>query len=305
MEICDDYGADLAALSALSFDQDDVLSPTDAVPCTYQRIVEAVLAPVQDLVRYQHCVMHMDFPDDSSGRVRLQCRVGVGDKDNGDESEQRQVEVSARRVISTLPLGVLQQQSAQLFQPPLPPPLQASLGRLGYGCLEKVWLVFDTATAEEPFWPTDTDVFYHGGASPTPFRSWFLPAQVYQNDDYRHVLCCFVSGTAARALADQSADAVGAAALAALRQVFAIGSQHVLRHVHVTRWSKDPWSGGGSYSHMAVGSTAADYTVWTHGFYDQRLWWAGEATSARYPGTVHGAYFSGERAAQDCLASLP
>lgn len=300
MEIADDYGADLADLSARSFDQDDVMSHTDAVPSTYQRLVEAVLAPIQDLVLYQHEVTLISFEPSSlqDSLVRLQCRTG--EKDSDDEPY---VELTARRVICTLPLGVLKQQSDQLFQPSLPVPLQASLGRLGYGCLEKVWLAFDNV--QEPFWPTDTDVFYHA-ASATPFRSWFLPARVYNNADYRHTLCCFVSGAAARALADQSEESIGAAALEALGEIVPVGPQHILRHVHVTRWSIDSWSGRGTYSHMAVGSTASDYKVWTQsqGFYEQRLWFAGEATSARYPGTVHGAYFSGERAARDCLASL-
>ena len=225
--------------------------------------------------------------------VQIKCRR--------TDTEQR-VEIRDRRVICTLPLGVLKQQvTTNFFVPTLPLSLQESIQRLGYGSLEKVWLSFHCP----PFWPTDADGFDQQ-ASTTPFMSWFLPARVYDNPAYTNTLCCFVSGTAARALANaESKHQVAAQALDALREILNVpAGDNLLKNVHVTKWSADPWSGHGSYSHVALGSTGDDYRIWEKAFYHNRLWFAGEATSAKYPGTVHGAYLTGERAARACYQTL-
>ena len=107
-----------------------------------------------------------------------------------------------------------------------------------------------------------------------------------------------------RALATQTPDQVGQAALAALRQILPVPADVSLAHVQVTQWSTDPWTGHGSYSYLKLGSTPEDYRVWEKGYYNQRVWFAGEATLLEYLGTVTGAYLSGERAAKACFDSL-
>jgi len=302
MSISDDYGEDLSKLSALYFDQDEESPGGDAVPHTYQKLIETMLLPTENMekddgVLYQHVVKQIIFPY-PDGPVRIRCRRADTDED---------VEIQAKRVISTLPLGVLKQQHHNLFHPALPQRLQDSIQRLGYGCLEKIWLSFSC----EPFWPTDADVFYHY-ASETPFRVWFLPTRVYRNLAYRRTLCCFVSGAAARSMAHESNAVICDKVMAALREILPVPdpidtsaqSSSLVEHIHVTRWSVDPWSGDGSYSYCAVGSTAGDYRAFESSSYDDRLWFAGEATTAQYPGTVHGAYLTGERAAKACWKTL-
>eukprot|EP00977_Amphora_coffeiformis_P030160 scaffold45095_cov176-Amphora_coffeaeformis.AAC.1 len=208
--ISDDYGDDLSNLSAMYFDQEEELPGGDAVPHTYQKLVEAMLLPAEnteDVLLYQHVVQKIIFPQ-TDEPVRIHCR-----QTDTDEN----VEIQAKRVICTLPLGVLKQQQSTLFHPALPQSLQDSIQRLGYGCLEKVWLRFSC----DPFWPTDADVFYHY-ASETPFRVWFLPARVYRNPAYRRTLCCFVSGTAARSMGQESAAATSEQILAALREILPV-----------------------------------------------------------------------------------
>lgn len=66
----------------------------------------------------------------------------------------------------------------------------------------------------------------------------------------------------------------------------------------VSRWGTDP-SSLGCYSYDAVGKP--------HGLYERlrspvdNLFWAGEATSERFPGTVHGAFATGVMAGNECL----
>lgn len=65
----------------------------------------------------------------------------------------------------------------------------------------------------------------------------------------------------------------------------------------VSHWGTDP-SSLGCYSYDAVGKP--------HDLYERlrtpvdNLFWAGEATSQRFPGTVHGAFATGVMAAEEC-----
>jgi monoamine oxidase len=292
MRIAEDYGDDLDKQSARFYNQDDALGDEDAVPHNYEKLVQALLPEEENddmTIHYNRVVQNVNL--ENANYVTVNCK---------DAGTQEMVTFQARRIICTLPLGVLKQQATSLFTPPLPSDKELALQRQGFGCLEKVWLQFTCP----PFWPRDTDAFYHV-ASATPFRAWFLPERVYRNPAYRQTLCCFVAGDAARLLGNFDSQQVADQAVAALRQIFNIPEvDNLLKAVHVTRWSTDPWSGGGSYSFTAVGSTPEDYRVWEHPSHNGRLWFAGEATNAAYVGTVHGAYWSGERAAKGCQATL-
>ena len=70
----------------------------------------------------------------------------------------------------------------------------------------------------------------------------------------------------------------------------------------MTRWARDPLTGG-SYSFTAVGSTPSDRTALAGLSAGERILFAGEACSARHPGTVHGALLSGRAAAQAIIAA--
>lgn len=68
----------------------------------------------------------------------------------------------------------------------------------------------------------------------------------------------------------------------------------------VTRWGSDPNSLG-CYSYDLVGKPHDLYERLRKPV-DKNIFWAGEATSQRFPGTVHGAFESGVMAAEECLA---
>jgi monoamine oxidase len=69
----------------------------------------------------------------------------------------------------------------------------------------------------------------------------------------------------------------------------------------VTRWAADPFALG-AYSYIGVGGSNDDRRDIAEPLGDaatDRVFFAGEATSAQYASTVHGAYFSGQRAASE------
>jgi len=68
-----------------------------------------------------------------------------------------------------------------------------------------------------------------------------------------------------------------------------------------SRWCADP-DIVGAYSYLRVGGTPAHRERLTTEVLPG-LWFAGEATSVSYPATMHGAWFSGERAAEQVIAA--
>jgi monoamine oxidase len=73
-------------------------------------------------------------------------------------------------------------------------------------------------------------------------------------------------------------------------------------NARVTRWSRDRFSWG-SYSQIPVGGTIDDRDRLAEAV-GSRLFFAGEATSRDYSGTVHGAYLSGLRAARELAEAI-
>jgi monoamine oxidase len=113
-----------------------------------------------------------------------------------------------------------------------------------------------------------------------------------ENTTGEPVLAMFNAGAAARELANQSDTAVIVSALAVLRQMF--GRIPEPKSALRTRWGQDPFAFG-SYSSLRQGSSPTDIAALAARF--GRLHFAGEATSRQHMATVHGAWESGLRAA--------
>lgn len=75
---------------------------------------------------------------------------------------------------------------------------------------------------------------------------------------------------------------------------------YAARRTVCSRWSTDP-DFGGAYAYLRRGATPAARDE-LGGEAHPGLFLAGEATSRRYPGTVHGAWFSGEEQAERIVA---
>ncbi|MEQ1874970.1 MAG: GNAT family N-acetyltransferase [Ilumatobacteraceae bacterium] len=77
-------------------------------------------------------------------------------------------------------------------------------------------------------------------------------------------------------------------------------SPHAARRAVTSKWCGSPDTNG-AYSYLRPGATPEHRDVLA-GPIMPGLWLAGEATSRAYPATMHGAWFSGERAANAVLA---
>ncbi|RLN03500.1 hypothetical protein C2845_PM13G02760 [Panicum miliaceum] len=196
----------------------------------------------------------------------------------------------ADMVLCTVPLGVLKSGSI-MFDPELPEHKLGAIQRLGFGLLNKVAMVFPHI-----FWDEDIDTFGCLNKESSKRGEYFL-FYSYHTVSGGAVLIALVAGEAA--LEFEKVDPVVALhrVLAILRGIYGPKGVTVPDPIQsvCTRWGSDPFCWG-SYSHIRVGSSGADYDILAESVND-RLFFAGEATICAYPATMHGALLSGLREA--------
>ncbi|KAI0547423.1 Sec1-like protein [Xylaria curta] len=212
--------------------------------------------------------------------------------------------IEADYVVSTIPLGVLKHESVE-FQPPLPKPKAEAIGRLGFGILNKIILVYDHA-----FWDTDADIF---GCLRAPLSRHSLKQGEYASQRGRFfqwfnvsntsgipVLVALMAGDAGFDTEHSKNDELVTEATEVLRHVF---GTKVPQPVHsiVTRWGSDRFARG-SYSSAGPNMHVDDYQTMAQPV--GNLFFAGEHTTNTHPATVHGAYLSGLRAASEVLDAM-
>ena len=190
----------------------------------------------------------------------------------------------AQRVIVTVPVGVLQRQTI-VFEPALPESKLEAISRFEMSSLEKVVLRFDDA-----FWPRQGKfVYLYVGVERGEF-----PA-VYDFTFHAGVptLVLMHGGRRVRDVLHTKDDpTLVVEALAVVERVTGVSPPTPVAS-HVTRWRSDPFSFG-SYAYPAVGLRFEDFEALATPI-GERVFFAGEATSQDYFGTVHGALHSGIR----------
>lgn len=195
-------------------------------------------------------------------------------------------------LVITLPVGVLAHGDVR-FEPALPAGFTTALSRLRMGLLNKVCLVFPRA-----FWSPEPD-FLTYYSSPPPLCYAWLNMLRYTGAP---ALLGFTSGRSAREVEQMDNDAVAASVMQRIR---ATGRGPVPDPVavYVTHWASDPLARG-SYSYVGVGGTGRDRDTLAQPIQDT-LYFAGEATHRADPGSVHGAWWSGIRAARQIQSLHP
>ncbi|KAK4799592.1 hypothetical protein SAY86_024957 [Trapa natans] len=194
-------------------------------------------------------------------------------------------------VLCTVPLGVLKNGSIK-FVPELPQRKLEGIKRLGFGLLNKVAMLFPYV-----FWGTDLDTFGHL-TDDSSTRGEFFLFYSYATVAGGPLLLALVAGESAVKFESMPPTDAVTRVIQILKGIYEPQGVTVPEPVQTicTRWGSDPFSLG-SYSNVAVGASGDDYDILAESVGDGRLFFAGEATTRRYPATMHGAFLTGLREA--------
>lgn len=264
-----EYAADVRDLSLYWFDNASEYSGRDVIlPGGYSQLTD-FLAQGLD-IRLGHAVQTIQTV---SKGVQARTRQGI---------------FRAERVIITLPVGVLQRRTVQ-FIPELPANKKKALAGFGFGVLNKAYLKFPYV-----FWEDNAHLLNYISAQKGRWCEWLNLAALTGAP----VLLAFNAGDYGLALEALSDEAILAEAMNTLRVIYGSEIPAPERWL-ITRWGHDPWSAG-AYSSLRPGANHQIHTDLAAPLND-RLFFAGEATHSEHPATVHGAYLSGLRAAEEVL----
>ena len=217
---------------------------------------------------------------------------------NGVELETTNGLYKARRVVCTIPLGVLRSGDVK-FEPPLSENKQTAIERLGLGNVNKVALLF-----EEAFWPGNVKGFGVAASS----------AQTYSYIVNKYAMCkvpmleVYCAGAHAKNMEDTPDEDIVEDVIKVIQNMFATDSYDSnkihgsLLEYRISKWGKEKYTQG-AYSYSSTKTSVDDYFSFCYPEKDA-LFFAGEHTCRDFHGTVHGAYLSGARAARQVMSSL-
>ena len=199
------------------------------------------------------------------------------------------LEITAQKLILTVPLGILKKGSIT-FEPSLPDDKNRAIRRIGFGNYQKTFLLF-----EDVFWNKDLHLFdWSGGSNGKDWAEW-VNLFPFTGEP---ALVGFNTAEAAYTVESMTDGEIAKVATKALSS--ALGTKvPPPKDILVSRWGHDPHSLG-AYSFMGVGATPKDRVTLGRPI-GGSLHFAGEAVSKDYPGTMRGAFESGLVAAKQCL----
>ncbi len=198
--------------------------------------------------------------------------------------------VAAKRAIVAVPTSILSSE-ALAFDPVLPAKLGAASG-LPLGLADKLFFHF---TGDMDDLDATGDIFLVGSTTRRSTMS-------YQARPFgRPVIQCFFGGEFAASMEREGLAAMAAFAADELAALRGNAIRKELTPLAASSWRRDEFARG-SYSYARPGH--ADDRAVLGAPVDNRLFFAGEATSLNFFSTVHGAYETGIAAAEAALASL-
>jgi monoamine oxidase len=200
--------------------------------------------------------------------------------------ETSQGTLSAAKVIVTVSTNLIAGEAIR-FSPALPEKIDAAAG-LPLGIADKVTLALDHA---EQF-PKDGNL--RGPTMRTKMGTFHL------RPFGQPCIEGYFGGSFARELEDAGAGAFAAHSIDEIAAMLGNDFRRKLKPLAESRWAHDPFALG-SYSHALPGH-AGDRAILAAPI-DQRLFFAGEATSPNFFSTAHGALESGQRAAREVIAA--
>jgi len=213
-------------------------------------------------------------------------------------------EISAGKVIVTVPLGVLKAEKIE-FVPKLPKKKQEAIDKLGMGKQLTLYMFWDNE--DDIFWPEEPDMLLDMNSAMRGDKIAFLVASNVHNTKKPLLVARMTSPIAFDLEAEyadenitmeQYKEELIKLAMRPLKNMFGESATEPA-YVYVTDWNIDEFSYG-VYSYYKVGSgpwmrDALRYSV------DNKIHFAGEATSVDFHGTMHGAAKEGRIVARRVL----
>jgi monoamine oxidase len=228
---------------------------------------------------------------------RIRWQKGIASVDVRSVLTGEQTRLRARRVIVTVPLGVLQaspgEEGAIRFEPE-PPGVYDAARRLSFGHVVRTVLRFREPVLQQK--PELAGAGFLFSREPL-FPTWWtaLPFRT-------PIVTGWSAGPKAEPLAGQPKAAIVARALKQFARITGISQESIqesFASAYFHDWRADPYSRG-AYSYAPAGALPAR-TVLAESIEDT-LFFAGEATETNgHSGTVHGAIATGLRAAHQVI----
>ena len=260
-------GAELDRVSILDMDAYEDTEINWRVRRGYGALMAAYGAPCPLALNTQVALI-----DHSGQRVRIETSRG---------------KLTADKVIVTVPTNLIADETIR-FHPALPAKVEAARG-LPLGLADKVMLALDQPDAL----PKDGNL--RGATMRTAMGTYHL------RPFGQPCIEGFFGGRFALELEDAGDGALAAQSIDEIAGFLGNDFRRKLKPLAESRWAHDPFARG-SYSHALPGHAGARAVLAAP--VDERLFFAGEATSPNFFSTAHGARDSGERAALEVVAAL-
>ena len=195
--------------------------------------------------------------------------------------------------IVTFPIGVLLNGSIVAFSPALPPNKTDAINMLSSALYLKIFLQFN-----ETFWDKEVEIIGRSSSNREDYPVFEPLGKFFLSKP--NIIFATLTGETAYRVAAQDRNVTRQELLNALRSMYP-NFRAELVNMFIPDWASNPLYLG-SYSNTKVGVTDQTYADLAAPL--GRLYFSGEATSNKYNGFVHGAYFAGVNTANDIIDGM-
>ncbi|CAF3912273.1 unnamed protein product [Adineta steineri] len=218
----------------------------------------------------------------------------------------------AKHVVCTQSLGCLKQSMHEMFIPPLPYPKQVSIQKLGFGTINKIFLVFS-----QPFWDVDFERFHFLWNTNRSDTEWKLKCFIntpydsqwcksissfYVHHLLSNVLVTEISGENSKYIEQIPDELLLLAFQELLCHFYPDNESPIAKQIIRSQWYNQSFIHG-SHTFIRIGTSIHDIKQLAMPCTNAKsakplILFAGEGTHERFYGTAHGAYLSGIREAK-------